>query len=364
MVDIETGTGDKAGMADMADFLEKSLRADGADVTRHKAAHGVVGENIVGTLHGAGGKRLLLMAHMDTVYPRGVVAPAPFRTEGDQAYGPGVADDKSGIMVILYSLQLLKQRGFHDFGTITVLFNTDEEQGSLGSRELISKVAGASDFILSFEPTVLNPEVLTRGTSGIGRVTVDVTGRAAHAGAAPEQGTNALVEAADIVLRTADLDQGPGKLRFNWTVMNAGRVYNVVPDHATLVGDLRYPDQASFDATIKLLKERLAKKRLPDAEIKLAVDPGRPPFNADAQSLALIDKAKLIYQSIGFNLHVVPVTGGGTDAGYAAQSGKPVLEALGLPGFGYHTDSAEYVSIGAIPRRLYLASQLIMTLGK
>lgn len=364
LVNIETGTGDKVGMAEMANYLEQNLRSLGADVTRYKAADGVAGENIVGRLQGTGGKRLLLIAHMDTVYPRGTLASAPFRVEGDKAYGPGVADDKSGIMVILDSLRLLKQRGFHDYGAITVLFNTDEEQGSLGSRDLLAKLAKSSDYILSFEPTVLNPEVLTRGTSGIGRVTVDVTGRAAHAGAAPEQGINALVEAADIVSRTADLDQGPGKLRFNWTVMKAGDVYNVVPAHATLVADVRYPTQASFDATLKVLKERLATPRLPGAKIKLTVDPGRPPFTADAQSVALIERAKRIYQSIGFDLHVVPVTGGGTDAAYAAQSDKPVIEALGLPGFGYHTNSAEYVYVSAIPRRLYLTSELIMQLSK
>ena len=364
LVSIETGTGDAAGMAEMENFLESQLKGVGASVTRHKAADGVVGENIVGELQGRGGKRLLLIAHMDTVYARGKLASAPFRIEGDKAYGPGVADDKSGIAIILHSLRILKQSGFQDFGLITVSFNTDEEQGSKGSRDLIMKLAKDSDFVLSFEPTIFNPEVLTRGTSGIGRVTVLVKGRAAHAGAAPEQGINALVEASDIVVRTVDLDQGPGKLRFNWTILKAGDVSNIVPDHAELTADVRYPDNAAFQAMVKVLNARLERKRLPEAVVTLDVDPGRPAFSADAADTALIDRASRIYKSIGYNLQVVPITGGGTDAAYAAQSGKPVIEALGLPGFGYHTNSAEYVHIDAIPRRLYLTSQMIMELSK
>ena len=364
LVNIETGTGDAVGMDEMATLLESRLKALGATVTRHPAAAGVIGDNIVGQVQGAGGKRLLLMAHMDTVYPRGKLAGASFRIDGEKAYGPGVADDKSGIAVILGSLRILKDSKYREFGTITVLFNTDEEQGSKGSRDLIAELAKESDAILSFEPTVLNPEVLTRGTSGIGRVTVEVTGRAAHAGAAPEQGVNALVEAADIVLRTKDLDQGPGKLRFNWTVERAGEVPNVVPDHATLTADVRYPSKEAVEATVALLKERIAKQHLPDAVVNIDVDYGRPAFKAGAESLALIEKAKQIYKSIGFELQVVPVTGGGTDAGFAAESGKPVIEALGLPGFGYHTNNDEYVYVSAIPRRLYLVSRMLMELGR
>src|SRR5690606_10966966 len=112
-------------------------------------------------------------------------------------------DAKSGIAVILHALRLLEDRGFTGFGTIAVLFNTDEEQGSAGSSALIEQLAGESDAILSFEPTGTSPEGLTYGTSGIGSVVATVSGRSAHAGVAPELGANALVAAADFVQRTA-----------------------------------------------------------------------------------------------------------------------------------------------------------------
>ena len=153
LVNVETGTGDKSGIAEMGRLLESELRELGFTVARHKAAGNSVGDNLVGKLKGAGGKNLLLMAHMDTVYARGALAKAPFRIEGNLAYGPGIADDKGGIAVILHGLKLLKARGFNSYGTITVLFNVDEEGGSSGSRDLIRQVAGRNDVVLSFEPS-------------------------------------------------------------------------------------------------------------------------------------------------------------------------------------------------------------------
>lgn len=111
---------------------------------------------------------------------------------------------------------------------------------------------------------------------------------------------------------------------------------------------------------MKILRERAATPRLNGAQIAVELIVGRPAFVADAAGRRLVDKAVSIYREIGFDLAVVPSTGGGTDAAYAAKAGRPVIEALGLPGFGYHSDQAEYVLVDAIPRRLYLATRMIM----
>jgi glutamate carboxypeptidase len=364
LVNIETGTGDATGMAAMGKLLEDELKAVGATVTRHPAAAGVVGEHIVGRLTGRGGRKLLLMAHMDTVYPRGTLAKAPFRVDGARAFGPGIADDKGGIAVILHTLQLLKARGFQDYGQITVMFNTDEERGSFGSRDLIRKLAGESDMVLSFEPTLAMAEGLTLGTAGIVYYKVRVQGLASHAGAAPELGVNALIEASDIVLRTMDLDDKARDLRFNWTVGKSGQVPNIIPDAAELEANIRYARQEDLDALLKTLEQRIqGRKKLEKSVITISPEYGRPAFNADAAGRALVQRAVEIYREVGGRLNVVQRTGGGTDAAYAAQSGRPVIESLGLPGFGYHSNQAEYVMIDAIPRRLYLASRLVMELG-
>ena len=365
LVNIETGTGTADGMSAMSDLLEAELKALGFSTSRSKAAGRVVGDNVVGRLDGKGGKKLMLMAHMDTVYVKGTVAKAPFRVDGARAFGPGIADDKGGIAVILHTLKLLKARGFQDFGAITVMFNTDEEMGSFGSRDLIQKLANDSDVILSFEPTIAIKEMLTLGTAGIVYYKVNITGLASHAGAAPELGVNAMVEAADVVLRTMDLDNKNRALRFNWTIGKSGGLSNVIPDEAYVEANIRYALKADLDELLKALEDRiLNRKKLAKSEIKITVDHGRPAFTADAAGKALVDKAIGIYKEAGGELSVVPTSGGGTDAAYAALGGKPVIESLGLPGFGYHSNQAEYVMIDAIPRRRYMAARMIMDLGQ
>jgi glutamate carboxypeptidase len=364
LVNIETGTGNAQGLSAMAQLLETELTALGAKVTRHKAAGDVVGDNLVGRLTGTGSKRFLLMAHMDTVYPPGALAKAPFRVDGNRAFGPGIADAKGGIAVILHTLRLLQSQGFKDFASITVMFNTDEERGSRGSSALITSLAAESDYILSYEPTIAIKEMMVLGTSGTARVTAKIKGLAAHAGANPEAGVNALVEAADLALRTMDLDDKERGLRFNWTIVKAGGALNVIPDEATLEGDMRYSRNEDFKATVATLNERAAKKRLPNSQIEITVEVGRPAFVAGEQGKRLIEKAQAIYKTLGHEITVIPLTGGGTDAGFAALSGRPVIEGMALPGFGYHTTQAEYVMIDAIPRRLYLSAQMLMSLSK
>ena len=117
----------------------------------------------------------MLQSHMDTVYLKGILDKAPFKVEGNKAYGPGIADDKGGNAVVLHTLKLLRERNFDDYGTITVLFNTDEEKGSFGSRDLIQAEAAKADYVLSFEPTSAGKETFSLGTSGIAYVLAEVT---------------------------------------------------------------------------------------------------------------------------------------------------------------------------------------------
>ena len=366
LVNVESGSGHAEGLLELGRLLEAELKALGAEVSRVRSAGIVPADNLVARLAGAqpGGRKLLLMAHIDTVYEKGRLADSPFRVEGNKAFGPGIADAKGGVAVILHSLKLLKSQGFKDFGHITVLFNTDEERGSNGSKALIEAQAREHDVVLSFEPTSTPKEIVTLATSGIASLQLKVKGLASHAGGNPEAGVNALVEASDFVLRTLDLDNKAAGLRFNWTVGKGGAVSNVIPDEALYQADVRYARNEDLETLMKTLEERAARKRLPGSEIQLRLTRGRPAFQADAAGRRLVEKAQAIYKEVGAELLVIPLTGGGTDAAYAALSGKPVIEGLGLPGFGYHSPQAEFVAIDAIPRRLYLAVRMMMDLAQ
>lgn len=364
IVKIESGSYDTEGLMALGNLLADELKARGASVERMKGKPGTRGDIIVGRFTGTGKGKLLLLSHMDTVYTRGQLAETPWRVENGKAYGPGIADDKGGLAVILSALKLLKPA---DYGQITVAFNTDEEIGSLGSGDLITELARGQTAVLSFEPTSAVPmEGLIAGTSGTNTVTARIIGKAAHAGNAPEQGINALVEAAHVIAVTKDLDQGQGKRRFNWTqVEQEGDARNMIPDDVTLIGDLRETSDERVRAFEAELKQRVATPSLPGAKVEVTVRINRPAFTAGPDSLHLIERARAIYQEAGGpDLFVLPRSGGGTDAAFAARAGVPVLEALGLPGYGYHSSADEYVLIDAIPRRLYLAARLIRELGR
>ena len=365
LVNIETGTNDPVGIPKMGDYLAGRLQALGATVTRHKAEAGIVGDNIVGSFQGSGSKSILLMAHMDTVYAPGILATAPFRVEGDKAYGAGIADAKGGIAVILHSLGLLKAQNFDKFKTITVMFNTDEEKGSFGSRDLIQKLAAEHDYVLSYEPSGIE-EAFGTATSGIAYVQAVVHGKASHAGVAPEAGINALTEASALVLRTQNIQDKSKERGFNWTTMTAGgTATNIIPDKAVVNADVRYGKNEDLDLMKSMLDEAATHTHVTGATIDINLTRGRPAFNATDEGLKVLQKAVAIYADVGGKSQIYSIrTGGGTDAAYAGLSGKPVVEGLGLPGANYHSNLAEYVMTDPIPRRLYLSAQLIADLGQ
>lgn len=360
IVTVETPTSEPGSMSALGEMLATRLTSLGANVDRIPAASASKSNVIIGRFKGTGKVRILLMAHMDTIYPMGTLAKRPFRIEGNRAYGPGIADDKGGIAVILHTLNVLKARNFLKFGEIVVMFNTDEESGSIASAQTITALAQASDLVFSFEPTLVGNELVPLATSGGGSTTVTVKGLAAHAGAEPERGRNALVEAAGIVMNTRDLDDPAAGVRFNWTTLSSGAIRNQIPDSATLSADTRYLSPEERDKKLALLAERLKTPTVAGTSATMSFKEGRPSYFADAASKAWIDRAIGIYAEIGSKLATFPSTGGGTDAGFAQKSGKPVVEGLGLPGFGFHSSQEEYVDLNRIPARIYLASRMIM----
>ncbi len=369
MVSIESGSSDLAGIARMADYVDARLRALGLAVDRIAPTRG--DSRIVrGTARGDGRLKVMLIAHMDTVYEPGVLATQPFRRDGNRLYGPGIADDKGGIAVILHALALLRDTGWKDYAQLTVLFNSDEEVGSAGSGERIAELGAQHDVVLSFEPTAgklqAKAEGVLLGAAGTALATMEVKGRASHAGAAPAQGRNALIELSHQLLQTQDVAKDIPGAQLNWTRSEAGRVNNQIPESATATADVRLTRAGAAEKLQAALTAKVAEsRRVPDTEVKVTLDVRRPAFDAGEAGRALALRAQSIYAELdGRPLLLVPGTGGGTDAGFAARSGKPaVLESLGLAGWGYHARD-EYIEVDSIVPRLYLAMRMLQDLAK
>jgi glutamate carboxypeptidase len=371
---IESGSRDIEGLDRIAAVIEARLKALGADtvelvepadVYRMEDTPEKLGKAVRATFKGKGTKKLLLIAHMDTVYAKGMSAQQPFRIDGNRAYGLGIADDKQGIALILHAIKVLKDIGFDEYGTLTVLINGDEEISSPGHRALITKAGAEHEATMSFEGTGTTDQVRL-ATAGIAGVTIKVKGRASHAGSAPERGINALYELSHQILQMKDFSDPATGLKMNWTVAKAGYNRNVIPYEAEAMADIRVLRVADFDGIEAKIREKVKTQLVTDAKVEVVFDRRRPPLEAPPASIAFARHAQEVYKELGKSLNVATVsTGGGTDAAFAALKTKaPVVEGWGLKGFGAHSNDAEYIYIDSIEPRLYLTVRMIMDFSR
>ncbi|MGC3875305.1 glutamate carboxypeptidase [Halomonas sp. GXIMD04776] len=366
LVNIDSGTGDEQGLNKVVSILEQRLERLGAEIeTRPAPKFG--GKTLIGTLNGDGDQNIMLMIHYDTVFGEGEAEKRPFRTEDGRAYGPGVGDAKGGIAVILHALKILEELDFKEYGTLTVVFNPDEEKGSLGSREEIQQLAKDQDAVLVFEPALGEDDVdaVTVVTKGINYVFLDVQGRASHAGSAPDQGRNAIMELSHQLLQLDELGNADKKTTLNWTIVDGGTKRNIIPEQAHAEGDMRYFDASEYDRVMKEAKNIIQDKLIDGTTVDFHIDKGRPPMPANPQTQALAEQAQQIYTELDRNLEAIEI-GGGTDAAYAynPDADKPaVLESLGLVGGRYHS-ADEFIVLDSVVPRLYLATRMIMTLSE
>ena len=374
LVHIESGSKDVAGVKKIAEYIAAKLKSQGAkvevinptDIYRLDDTPEQVGPMVHAEFKGKGTSRIMLIAHMDTVYLPGMIKDQPFRVDGDKAYGLGIADDKQGVALILHIAPLLKKLGIEDYGTLTVLINGDEEISSPGARSTITRLGAEQDAVFSFEGGGTDGS-LRLATSGIGAAYLKVQGKASHAGAKPEDGVNALYELSHQLLQMKDLSKPEDGLKLNWTVSKAGTNRNVVPAEATAQADARALRVADFTALEKAMQDKIGSKLLPASKVELKFEVRRPPLEANDTARKLAAHAQGIYdQELKLPMKVMSkATGGGTDAAFAALKAKGgVIEGFGLSGYGAHSNDAEYVQINTIAPRLYLTARMIQDLSR
>jgi glutamate carboxypeptidase len=373
LVNIESGSKDVEGLAKLAALIAERLTRLGgkveiiepSDIYRMEDTPPKPGSMVHAEFKGTGAKKIMLIAHMDTVYLRGMLKDQPFRIDGDRAYGLGIADDKQGVALILHAVAMLQALKFTDYGTLTVLINGDEEISSPGARSTITRMAGEQDAVFSYEGGGMDGS-LRLATSGIGSAYLTVDGKASHAGSAPDKGVNALVELSHQILQLSDLSQKDHGLSLNWTVAQAGTNRNVIPAQATAQADARALKMSDFAGLEATLQQRVKTQRIADAKVQLRFEMRRPPLQATPASRRLSANGAAIYQELGLPLKVLDVaTGGGTDAAFAAlKTNAAVIEGFGLSGYGAHSNDAEYVKLETIVPRLYLSARMIMDVAQ
>ena len=374
LVAIESGSRDLEGLATLSALIAQRLQASGMAVQVlptqapgfHPQLKGArLGSMVYGTRSGAGQRKVLMIAHMDTVYTQGMGAKQPFRIDGDKAYGLGISDDKGGVALVLHAVPLLDQLGFKDYAQLGVLINADEEIGSAGSGAFITQLGSEYDVVMSFEGGGFTEDYVRLATSSIAIVEMKITGKASHAGSSPERGRNALYEMAHQVLKSRHFGDDAKGLKINWTVGNSGETRNVIPASATAIADVRALSNEDLDRLEAQLRESIKDKLIADTTIELSFYRSRPAFVANAASRVLARRVQDIYAEIGHKLDIRDrATGGGTDAAFAGLRPKGgVLESFGLRGFGARSSDDEYILVSSIAPRLYLATRMVMDVG-
>jgi glutamate carboxypeptidase len=300
---------------------------------------------------GASPSRVVLIGHLDTVWPLGTTARWPFSIADGVATGPGAFDMKAGVVQLLHVLSRLD-----DLDGVAVLLTSDEEIGSPSSRALIEETAAGARAALVLEPSA--GDALKTARKGVSNYQVTVHGRAAHAGLEPEKGANATVEMAFAVLALSALAQPLLGTTVTPTVLRSGTATNVVPAEAVLQVDVRTAtpeEQARVDIAVRRLIAAV-----PGTTIEVVGGPNRPPLPA-ASSAELFERAQRIAHDLGQAPLTSVEVGGGSDGNFTAALGVPTLDGLGAVGGGAHAEG-EHVVLAAMPERIALVASLVTDL--
>ena len=273
------------------------------------------------------------------------------------AYGPGVLDMKAGLAITLHALESLDVLGIEPPRKIRVFLNTDEEIGSYTSQSIIEENARSSEFVLCVEAPLGRVGALKTARKGLGRFTVSVTGRAAHAGNDPDKGVSAIQELAHQILKLGEISDPATGTFVNVGVISGGLVSNQVAASAEAGVDLRASTRAEADRAVRAIMQMTPV--LDGASTTVTGGINRPVMERSDAAGRLFEKARLIALENGIELTEASA-GGGSDAQFAAAVGAPVLDGLGAIGDGMFT-ADEHVMVDSLPERTALLASLLMT---
>ncbi|MBI1404145.1 MAG: hydrolase [Porphyrobacter sp.] len=370
---INTGTANLAGLAQQADALAEafaalpgkvelvdpaSVTAIAADGSSFEKPHG---KHLVLRVRPEENRRILLTGHMDTVFPSDHAFQHQHWLDDDTLNGPGVADMKGGIAVMLHALMAFEETAYAGSLGYDVLINSDEETGSLASAALIAQLAQGKLAALTYEPAALPDGTLAHERGGTGNYSITLTGKSAHAGRNPHEGRNAIVAAADLILRLKALEAED--LTVNPAKLEGGAANNVVPDHAVLRFNIRPKSTAameSFDHRLNALLAEIEKVHEVFAHRHGGVT--RPPKPVDARAQKLFDLVRQCGAELGQDIRWQS-TGGVCDGNNIAACGVPVVDTMGVCGGAIHSPN-EYLIVPSLASRAALSARVIARLAE
>ena len=366
-VRCESPSGDKAAVDRFGAMVAREWRRRGAVVKilrqRLRGDHlrvemAAEARREFGRRDGSGDRdygQILVLGHLDTVYPIGTIAKMPFRVRGGRAWGPGTFDMKGGLVMALAAVDALGAVGVRLRKRVVFLWTSDEEVGSETSRRVIENEAQRSDAVLVLEPSFGREGRLKTERKGVGGAEIIVTGRAAHAGIEPEKGVNAVHELALQIARLMKMNDRARGITVQATVVEGGTASNVVPERARAAVDIRFAkvsDAGWIERGLRGLRPILR-----GARMEVRVGGMRPPLERSAGVRELFQVARGLMREMGLSLKEA-ATGGGSDGNFTGALGVPTLDGLGAVGDGAHS-LREHVVVREMGVRAALVAGLL-----
>ena len=328
LVNVDCGSRYGKGINQVAEILLAEFKKlDPHEIRLIPMKNPTEGSHLLVTFKGKGKVRILLEAHLDTVFPEGTVAQRPFQIDGDWVRGPGCADCKSGVNMMLFAMKQLEQLGYTDYDTITCFFNGDEEIGSPDSHLLLERLAPAYDVYICCES----------GQEGDGILHQIQEMKEVEK---PELGTT-----------------------INFTMLQSGTAENIIPDEATAVADVRVTAPEENKRIENAIKAIAMKPIIRGTSVDARFIVGKPPFYANPATDQMIELAEGIYGEIGKTLRIVSA-GGASDANWAASYGLVAIDGFGAVNGGKNHTPKECAQVSSVVPRMYLLSRMLMELGK
>lgn len=356
LVTLESPSDDKKAVDACVSFATREFKKTGCKVTtfpQKNVGDLTVAEFAPGRVKDADDE-ILVLTHLDTVWPVGKISKMPFYVQGQRLYGPGVLDMKAGVVMLLAALRALHSLNVKPQKKIAIFINSAEETGSEAAAELIRKLARRASLVLCLEPA-LPGGALKLERKGRLVVRLDAHGRSAHAGT-PEKGISAIEELVSQIGRFRRLRTG--ETTVNVGLIGGGEKVNVVAEKAWALLDVRFWKASDRDRILRILRESAPTLR--GARLRVFVESTTPPMEKTKASEKLFARAQEIATGLGLSLKAGK-TGGGSDASIAAGLGVPTLDGLGPDGDGLHAEN-EHLLLPSLVERTALLTEFLKTL--
>lgn len=359
LVNIESGSRDIEGITKIADFFEPKFKELGFITERIELETGPL---LIMKSNNSDTNNILMAGHMDTVFPRGTTAEWSFSIDENEkkVFGPGVADMKSGLLIMYEVLKNL-DREFLDNYNICVIMNPDEEISSIESKKYIIEESKKSNNAFIFEAS-RDSGAMVNQRKGLAKYLIKFKGRAAHAGVDPDKGRSAIVALSKTICeidKLVNLEEGRN---LNFGLISGGTGANVVAEFAETQLDLRYVSDEQIEEVEAKLNEEIEKHKLSDVEMTVEKIGERPPLNPSEKSMELVNLFNEVAKSEGIELTWVS-TGGGSDGNFTSYYGAATIDAIGAQGgLGHSRD--EYLKYDTIEGRVVILTKLIKEMAE